>query len=82
MATNLDYESVWNTIKATGHASITTSKFAAKRVTTGILKAKAKENVMRRNSGLMFWSKLTITRTMLNENMMRVDFNLLYETKL
>lgn len=80
MPTNLDYRQVWNNIKATGFASVTTSKFAARKITTGILKAKAKENVMRRNAGLMFWSKLEIERTQLNDNMIRIDFKLKYPT--
>lgn len=82
MARLVDYREVWDTVKREGSASIVVSKFAAKKITLGILQAKAKENVARRHAGLMYWSKFTIKRTALNDNMLRIDFSLLYQTKL
>jgi len=82
MARLVDYKEVWNTVKREGSASIVVSKLAAKKITLGILQAKAKENVARRNAGLMYWSKFVITRHDLNDNMVRIDFSLLYESRL
>ena len=82
MARLVDYTEVWNTVKREGSASIVVSKVAAKKITLGILQAKAKENVARRNAGLMYWSRFKIDRTPLNDNMLRIDFSLLYESKL
>lgn len=82
MARLVDYQEVWNTVKAEGSASIVVSRAAAKKITLGILQAKAKENVARRYAGLMYWSKFAIVRTPLNDNMLRIDFSLLYATKL
>jgi hypothetical protein len=81
MATLKDYRAVWNTLKTTGHASITVSDVAMKNTVNGVLKAKAAENVARRNSGLMYWSKLVIVRTRLTPTLIRVDFSFLYQTK-
>lgn len=82
MARLIDYREVWDTVKRDGHASIVVSKPAAKKITLGILQAKAKENVSRRQAGMMYWSKFTIVRTSLSDTMIRIDFSLLYESKL
>lgn len=82
MARLVDYREVWDTVKREGSASIVVSKPAAKKITLGILQAKAKENVSRRHAGLMYWSKFVITRTSLSDNMVRIDFSLLYQSKL
>jgi len=82
MARLVDYKEVWDTVKREGSASIVVSKAAAKKITLGILQAKAKENVARRNAGLMYWSKFTIVRTPLSDSMLRIDFSLLYQSKL
>lgn len=82
MARLIDYREVWNTVKLEGHASIVVSKAAAKKITLGILQAKAKENVARKHAGLLYWSKFVIVRTSLSDTMIRIDFTLCYESKL
>lgn len=82
MARLVDYREVWNTVKSEGSASIVVSKAAAKKITLGILQAKAKENVSRRHAGLMYWSKFTIVRTPLSDSMIKITFTLLYPSKL
>jgi len=77
-----DYRQVWNTIKATGFASITVSNEASVTIVTGIIHAKAKENRQRKYSGLMYWSKLGIKRTKISATMQRIEFTLIYPTKL
>lgn len=81
MASLKEYKAVWTTLKTTGKVSITVSDVAMKNTINGVLKAKAAENVSRRTSGLMYWSKLVITRTKLTETLYRVDFSFLYQTK-
>lgn len=82
MARLVDYREVWNTVKSEGSASIVVSKVAAKKITLGILQAKAKENVARRHAGLMYWSKFVITRQSLSDTQIKITFTLLYESKL
>lgn len=81
MASLAEYRSVWNTLKTTNKASITVSDIAMKNAINGVLKAKAAENVQRRNMGLMYWSKLVIVRTKITATLYRVDFTFLYQTK-
>lgn len=82
MATLAEYREVWNTIKSTGQASITVSNEASVTIITGVIHAKARENRARKYSGLMYWSKLGIKRTQINAKMQRVEFSLIYQTKL
>ena len=82
MAQLIDYREVWNEVKRSGSASIVVSKAAAKKITLGILQAKARENVARRNAGLLYWSKFVITRQPLSDTMLKISFTLLYESKL
>ena len=82
MATLESYKAVWNTLKATGKASITVSNEASVTIVTGIIHAKDKENKMRKHSGLMYWSKLDIVRTQISATMLRIDFSFRYTTKL
>lgn len=82
MARLVDYKEVWTEVKRSGSASIVVSKAAAKKITLGILQAKAKENVARRHAGLMYWSKFTIVRQPLSDSMIKITFSLLYESKL
>ena len=82
MAQLIDYREVWNEVKRSGSASIVVSKAAAKKITLGILQAKARENVARRNAGLLYWSKFVITRQPLSDTMLKITFTLLYESKL
>lgn len=81
MASLEEYRQVWNLLKLSGEASITVSNVAMKNTINGVLKAKAAENVRRRNLGLMYWSKLVIKRVPINAHMTRVDFSFLYSTK-
>lgn len=82
MATLEEYRQVWNKLKAEGKASITVSNVAMKNTINGILKIKAAENVRRKNLGMMYWSKLVITKTAVTPHMTRVDFSFLYSTKI
>lgn len=82
MATLEDYRKVWNTLKATGRASITVSNAASVTIVTGIIHAKAKENRIRKYAGLMYWSKLDIKRTQISAHKMRIEFSFRYSTKL
>jgi len=82
MARLVDYKEVWSEVKCSGSASIVVSKAAAKKITLGILQAKAKENVARRHAGLLYWSKFVITRQPISDTMIKITFTLLYESKL
>ena len=82
MARLIDYTAVWTEVKLTGTASIVVSKVAAKKITLGILQAKAKENVARKNAGLVYWSKFVIERQSISDTMIKITFTLCYESKL
>jgi hypothetical protein len=82
MAKLVDYKEVWTEVKRSGSASIVVSKEAAKKITLGILQAKAKENVARKHAGLLYWSKFIIHRTPLNDTMIKITFTLCYESRL
>lgn len=82
MASLVDYRAVWNTVKAEGSATIVVSEAAAKKITLGILQAKAKENVARKHAGLVYWSKFVIKRARLSDTMIKITFTLLYGSKL
>lgn len=76
------YSSVWNEIKLNGKASVTVSKDFARTMIAGVIETKSDENTVRRKVGLIGWSKLKITRTVLSDTRIRVDFTLVYSTNL
>ena len=82
VAKTSEYLQVWNTLKATGYASIVVSTGALKRVTVRILQIKAEENVARRLNGKMYYSKLVIKRTPISDTHIKVEFSFLYPRKL
>lgn len=76
------YAPVWNTIKATGKASVTVSKDHARTMIAGVIEIKSDENLLRKRVGLLGWSKLRIERTSISATHVRVDFSLVYSTNL
>lgn len=76
------YTSIWSEIKRAGSAEITVHKEHARTVEDGVKRVKTAENVARRLTGLVGWSKLVITRTTLSEHRIKIKFELLYLTSL
>lgn len=76
------YHVIWNSIKQTGSAEVTVSKEHARTVEDGVKRVKTAENVARRLSGLVGWSKLVIEREELSSTHILIKFTLLYNTAL
>lgn len=76
------YDAVWNEIKHVGWAEVTVSKEASRRILNGIKLAKTTENVARRQAGLVGWSKLVITKSVISSTQLKIRLELLYSTRL
>ena len=74
------YDAIWNEIKRAGYVEITVSRDAARTVEQGIKRVKTAENVARRLAGLIGWSKLVVTRTVLSSTHIKIRLELLYRT--
>lgn len=73
---------IWSAIKKAGSAEVTVSKAHARTVEDGVKRVKTAENVARRMTGLVGWSKLVIKRESLSATHIKISFTLLYRTDL
>lgn len=73
---------IWSAIKKAGSAEVTVSKAHARTVEDGVKRVKTAENVARRMTGLVGWSKLVIKREQLSSTHIKISFTLLYRTDL
>ncbi len=76
------YDVIWSAIKKAGSAEVTVSKAHARTVEDGVKRVKTAENVARRMTGLVGWSKLVIKREQLSSTHIKISFTLLYRTDL
>lgn len=76
------YASIWNEIKQTGEVEFTVNRKIAATTIQGIYRTKSAENAVRKQMGLMGWSKLLTTKREISATHIVVHMKLVYATAL
>lgn len=76
------YKQIWNKIKTNLKAEVTVSKEYAPTLIQGVIRTKCADNVGRHGVGLISFARMKIKREEISGTMLKVTFELGYDSRI